>query len=62
MLSQKPSSEKEIRYLWEIITCPDPLYIMESPKFIVSFVCVDAIIHPNQHFFNHVGMFLVFLG
>ena len=30
---------------------------MERPSFIVSFVCVDAIIHPSRQLFKHVGMF-----
>ena len=36
LLRQKRSSEKEILFLREIITCDPSIYTMNHPKFIVS--------------------------
>ena len=36
LLSQKQSSEKEIQFYFEILTCDPSLYTVDHPKFIVS--------------------------
>ena len=36
LLRQKQSSEKEIQFYFEIITCDPLMYTMDLPKFIVS--------------------------
>ena len=36
LLRQKQSSEKEIQFYFEIITCDPLIYTMDLPKFIVS--------------------------
>ena len=36
LLRQKRSSEKEIQFYLEIITCNPSIYTMDHPKFIVS--------------------------
>ena len=36
LLRQKVSSEKEIQFYFEIITCNPLMYRMDLPKFIVS--------------------------
>ena len=35
LLSQTRSSEKEIQYFLEIITCDPPIYIIDHPYFTV---------------------------
>ena len=36
LLRQNQSSEKEIQYFFEIITCDSPIYIMDHSDFIIS--------------------------
>ena len=36
LLRQKPSSEKEIQFYLEIMTCDPLIFTMDHPKFIVS--------------------------
>ena len=36
LLRQKQSSEKEIQFYFEMITCDPLMYAMDLPKFIVS--------------------------
>ena len=45
LLRQKPSSEKEIQFYLEIMTCDPLIFTMDHPKFIVSSQKEETLAH-----------------